>query len=166
MHLWNYGWLREILLLFIAENKLFLHLIAGMDQRILVMLMIMMCTVGAWKNEKNTIFKKISEVIITRSKWLITMVVDLKSYKMLLNRLKDEIFVLGRARNRMAGNYVHEEGYIKLLYSLEQESRAMEYQWKEINSYLKGIGLLKSRPKKNSNSHSRESIECIICHSA
>ena len=87
------------MLQFIAENELFLHLIEGMDRRILVMLMIMMCTVGAWKNEKNTIFKKISEVIITRSKWLITMVVDLKPYKVLLNRLKDEIFALGRARN-------------------------------------------------------------------
>ena len=39
-------------------------------------------------------------------------------------------------------------GYMKLLYSLEQESRAMEYQWKQMNSYLKGIGLLLSRPKR------------------
>ena len=76
------------------------------------------------------------------------MVVDLKPYKVLLNRLKDEIFALGRARNRMTGNYVHEEVYMKLLYSLEQESRVMEYQWKEINLYLKGIGLLQSRPKR------------------
>ena len=116
-----------MLLLYITENKLFLHLVAGMDRRTLVILMIMTCTVDAWKNEKNTIIKKTSEVIITRSKWLITMVVDLNPYKVLLNRLKDEIFALGRARNRMAGNYVHEEGYMKLLYSLEQESRVMEY---------------------------------------
>ena len=48
----------------------------------------------------------------------------------------------------MAGNWVHEEGYIKLLYSLEQESRAMEYKWKEMNLYLKGIGLLCSPDRK------------------
>ena len=48
----------------------------------------------------------------------------------------------------MAEVYVHEEGYIKLLYSLEQESRAMQYQWKEMNSYLKGIGLLQFRPRR------------------
>ena len=67
---------------------------------------------------------------------------------MLLNRLKDEIFALGRARVQMAGNYGQEEGDIKLLYSLEQKSRAMEYQWKDMNSYLKGIGLLQTRPKR------------------
>ena len=76
------------------------------------------------------------------------MAVNLKPYKVLLNRLKDEIFALGRARTRMAEKYEHEEGYIKLLYSLEQESRAMEYQWKEMNSYFKGIGLLLSRLKR------------------
>ena len=90
------------------------------------MLMIMMCPVEAWKNEKNTIFKKTSEVIITRSKWLITMVVDLAPYRVLLNRLKDEIIALRRARNQVAENYVHQKGYIKLLYSLEQEYRVME----------------------------------------
>ena len=112
------------------------------------MLIIMMCPVEPWKNERNTIFKKTSEVIITRSKWLITMVADLNPYKVLLNRLKDEIIALDRARNRVAENYVHQEGYIKLLYSLEQESRVMEFQWKEMNLYLKGIGLLQSRPRR------------------
>ena len=89
---------------------MFLHLIAGMERKIVVMLMIMMCPVEAWKNEKNTIFKKTSEVIITRLKWLITMVVDLAPYRVLLNRLKDEIIALGRARNQVAENYVH-QGY-------------------------------------------------------
>ena len=112
------------------------------------MLMIMMCTVEAWKNEKNIIFKKTSEVIITRSKWLITMVVDLAPYRILLDRLKSEIIALRRARNQVAENYVHQERYIKLLYSLEQESRVMESQWKEMNLYLRGIGLLQSRPRR------------------
>ena len=112
------------------------------------MLMIMMCTVGAWKNEKNIIFKKTSEVIITRLKWLITMVVDLAPYRILLDRLKSEIIALRRARNLVAENYVHQERYLKLLYSLEQESRVMESQWKEMNLYLRGIGLLQSRPRR------------------
>ena len=64
---------------------------------------------------------------------------ELKSYKVLLDRLKDEIVALGKARSRVAGNYVQEKGYIKLLYSLGQEVRAIEYQWKEMNLYLKGI---------------------------
>ena len=112
------------------------------------MLMIMMCPVEAWKNEKNSIFEKTSEVIITRSKWLITMVVDLAPYRVLLNRLKDEIIALSKARNQVAENYEHQEGYIKLLYSLEQESRVMESQWKEMNLYVRGIGLLQSRPRR------------------
>ena len=113
-----------------------------------MMLMIMMGPVEAWKNEKNIIFKKTSEVIITRSKWLITMVVDLAPYRILLDRLKSEIIALRRARNQVAENYVHQEGYIKLLYSLEQESRVMESQWKEMNLYLRGIRLLQSRPRR------------------
>ncbi len=52
-----------------SREKLFLHLVAGMERRIIMMLMIMMCPVEAWKNEKSIIFKKTSEVIITRSKW-------------------------------------------------------------------------------------------------
>ena len=126
-----------------TKSNLFLHLIAGMDRRILLMLMFVVCTADAWGNKKNTIFKKITKVIITRSKWLITLVVDLKPYKVLLGKLKDEIF----ARAQMAGNYV-QEGYIKLLYSSEREARAMEYQWKEINLYLKGIGSLQARLRK------------------
>ena len=113
-----------------------------------MMLMIMMCTVGAWKNEKNIIFKKTSEVIMARSKWLITMVVDLAPYRILLDRLKSEIIALRRARNLVAENYVHQERYLKLLYSLEQESSVMESQWKEMNLYLRGIGLLQSRPRR------------------
>ena len=46
------------------------------------------------------------------------MVVDLAPYRILLDRLKSEISALRRARNQVAENYVHQEGYIKLLYSL------------------------------------------------
>ena len=56
------------------------------------------------------------------------VVVDLAPCRVLSNRLKDEMVALGRARDRVAENYVHQEGYIKLLYSLEQESRVMESQ--------------------------------------
>ena len=145
-------------------EKLFLHLVAGMERRIIMMLMIMMCPVEAWKNEKNIIFKKTSEVVITRSKWLITMVVDLAPYRILLDRLKSEIIALRRARNQVAENYVHQEGYIKLLYSLEQESRVMESQWKEMNLYLRGIGLLQSGPG-GGGSYGRKGPECIIWYS-
>ena len=41
---------------------------------------------------------------------VITMVVDLGSYRVLLNRLKDEIIALGGARNQVEENYVHQEG--------------------------------------------------------
>ena len=76
------------------------------------------------------------------------MVVDLAPYRILLDRLESEIIALRRARNQVAENYVHQEGYIKLLYSLEQESRVMESQWKEMNLYLRGIGSLQSRPRR------------------
>lgn len=32
---------------------------------------------GAWKHSRNKIFKKTSEVIITRSKWLVAFLIDL-----------------------------------------------------------------------------------------
>ena len=57
------------------------------------------------------------------------MVVDLAPYRILLDRLKSEISALRRARNQVAENYVHQEGYIKLLYSLEQESRVEQYEY-------------------------------------
>ena len=59
-------------------------------ERILLLLILMMPT-GAWRRSQSTIFKKSTEVVITRSKWVLTLMIDLKPYHDLLERLASEI---------------------------------------------------------------------------
>lgn len=82
-----------------------------------------------------------SEVIITRSKWLITLVIDLQPYELLLAQLRVEIDMLEAARTQGLN-------YHRVLYSLTQESLILERQWKEMSDYLKGIKLLRTRQKR------------------
>ena len=53
---------------------------------------------NAWEHSENTVFKKMSEVIITRSKWLIILVIDLQLYEILLVQLMGEVDKLEAAR--------------------------------------------------------------------
>lgn len=52
----------------------------------LILLMMLMRMVGAWSHSQNMISKKTSEVIIPKSKWLVTFVTDLNPYELLLNK--------------------------------------------------------------------------------
>lgn len=40
-------------------------------------------------------------MIITRSKWLVTFVIDLNPYKLLLDKMEDELAKLGVARKQI-----------------------------------------------------------------
>ena len=42
---------------------------------------------NAWEQSENTVFKKTSKVIITRSKWLITLVIDLQQDEIELSKV-------------------------------------------------------------------------------
>lgn len=114
---------------------------AGMKGLLLLMMM-----VGAWRYSQNMIFKKLSEVIITRSKWLVTSVIDLNLYKLLLNKWESELIKLSMTRMKVAQKYTREGWYLRLLYSLELET-SMKSQWKDIRNFLKGFELLQTRRK-------------------
>ena len=63
--------------------------LAGMEPRVLVAVLVLMCMVESWKRRHNGIFKKTGEVTVTRSKWLITLMIDLKPYNMLVDELSE-----------------------------------------------------------------------------
>lgn len=76
---------------------------AGRRGLILLMIMVMMMIMtGAWRYSQNTIFRKTSKVIITRSKWLVTFVIDLDPYKLQLEKSESEIKGLSTARVKVA----------------------------------------------------------------
>ena len=79
------------------------YLIADMDKgEPLVMLIL---TVSAWECSINIVFKKINEVVMTRFKWVITLVINLQLYKELLVCLEIEIAKLDKARTQVAWDY-------------------------------------------------------------
>ena len=71
-----------------------------MDVRGLGALIVLVLAANAWEHSENTVFKKTSEVIITRSKWLITLVIDLQLYEILLAQLMGEVDKLETATSR------------------------------------------------------------------
>ena len=75
-------------------------------------------------------FKKTSEVIITRSKWLITSVIDLQPYELLLAQLRVKVDKLEAARTQVTREYSQGPNYHRILYLLTQESLILERQWK------------------------------------
>ena len=50
----------------------------------LLRLLILVTVVDALRHNQNTIFRRIKEVTITRSKWLIALIIDLRPYELLL----------------------------------------------------------------------------------
>ena len=64
-----------------------------------------MSIVGAWKRSQNMIFKKMSEVTVTRSKWLVTLVIDLKPYDIPVDELSKHVTKLERVRTQVAQKY-------------------------------------------------------------
>ena len=63
------------------------------------MVMLILAANG-WEHSENTVFKKASEVIITRSKWLITLVIDLQLYEILLVQLRGGVDKLEATRTQ------------------------------------------------------------------
>ena len=57
-------------------------------ERALIMLIL---AAHAKEHSENTVFKKTTEVIITRSKWLTTLVIDLQPHEILLAQLRGEV---------------------------------------------------------------------------
>lgn len=127
-------------------NFIVLAGMAGMKGLILLLSMMMM--MDAWRHSQNTIFKKTSEVIITRSKWLVTFVIDLNPYGVLLGKMEDELAKLGMARNRVTQKYARDEKYLRLLDAIELETAVLGAQWKGMKDYLKGVELLQTRKKR------------------
>ena len=84
-----------------------------------------MSTVQDWRHNQNTIFKKTSEGIFTLSKWLITLVIDLKPNNILLDELGDYVRKSGRVRTQIAPKYESNEEYLRLLYSFDQDTSIM-----------------------------------------
>lgn len=111
-------------------------------------LLLLMMMIRAWKHSQNTIFEKSNEVIKTRSKWLITFVIDLNPYELLLNKMEEELHKLDMAKVRVTQKYIREEKYFRLLDYLELEIAIMEVEWKGMRNYVKGIELLQIRGKR------------------
>ena len=60
---------------------------------------------NAREHSKNTVFQKTSEMIITWSKWLITLGIDLQLYEILQAQLRGEVDKLEAARALVAREY-------------------------------------------------------------
>lgn len=111
------------------------------------MVLMLILTVSAWERRENTVFKKINAVAMTRSKCLITLVIDLQPYEELLACLEIEIAKLDIARTQVAQDYLQEEEYCCITDPLAQESKILDRQWKDTSSYLKELELLQTRRK-------------------
>ena len=111
----------EFSLLILCSSLVTLHPLhyrmAG--ERILLLIILMMPT-GAWRRSQSTIFKKSTEVVITRSKWVITLMIDLKSYHDLLERLASEI-----EKVRVIGDEIATDHYSDRY----RGSSSCNYQW-------------------------------------
>ena len=106
-----------------------------------------MMPTGAWRRSQSTIFKKSTEVVITRLKWVITLMIDLKPYHDLLERLASEI-----EKVRVIGDEIamdHYSGrYRGIMYPLRQEIQALGDQWKRMGNYLGELKLLQPRNRR------------------
>ena len=80
-------------------------------------------------------------MIVTRTKWLITLGIDLKPNDILLDELGDHVTKLGCIKAQVAQKYKCNEKYLQLLYSFDQDTTLMRNQWKEMDNYLKGMEL-------------------------
>lgn len=56
------------------------------------MILLLMIMIDTWRDSQNMVFKK--EVLITRSKWLVTFIIDLNPYEFLLDKMEDELVKL------------------------------------------------------------------------
>ena len=83
-----------------------------------------MMPTGAWRRSQSTIFKKSTEVVITRSKWVITLMIDLKPYHDLLETLASKIEKVRVIRDEIAMDH-YSDRYCGIMYSLRQEIQGL-----------------------------------------
>ena len=76
---------------------------AEMYHRLLTVLLLN--TVGGWRRSQNTSFKKSSEMVVTKSRWLITLVIDLKPYGTFLDKFKSEVITPRHAGTQLTQKY-------------------------------------------------------------
>lgn len=120
-----------------------------MDSVRILLLLVLVASTVALRHSENTLFKKTAEVVVTRSKWVITLMIDLKPYNRLLEGLGLEIQKAKTIGEHIAENYYSDKGnYHNLMYSLRQEIIALELHWGNMRDYLGGLKLLESRKKK------------------
>ena len=67
----------------------------------LLRLLILVTVVDALRHNQNTIFRRIKEVTITRSKWLIALTIDLRPYELLLKKIESELVETATAGKRI-----------------------------------------------------------------
>ena len=91
--------------------------------------------------------KKSTEVVITRSKWVLTLMIDLKPYHDLLERLASEIEKVRVIGEEIATDH-YSDRYRGIMYSLRQEIQALEDQWKGMGNYLGELKLLQPRKRR------------------
>lgn len=72
-----------------------------MDGRKQLTMLLLVMTVETRTHSQNRIFKKMSEIIITWSKWLITLMIGLKPYELLLERFRSEVIKSGKTRGHV-----------------------------------------------------------------
>ena len=84
---------------------------------------------------------------MTRLKWLITLVIDLQSYKELLAHLETKIGKLDKVRTQVARDYWWKKDYCCIMDPLAQEYKILDRQWKDMSLYLKEVELLQTRRK-------------------
>ena len=122
-----------------------------MADRKSLLLLSMLTTVASIRHSKNVIFRKTSEVTITRSRWLVVFSMNLEPYNSLLNELKkeiDEATLVGKnLENDCIGN---EKGKcLNLLCPLMQDIKIMKASVEVIERYLHGFTLLQNREKRS-----------------
>ena len=115
-------------------------------ERILLLLILMMPT-SAWRCSQSTIFKKSTEVVITRSKWVITLMINLKPYHDLLERLASEIEKVRGIGDKIATDH-YSDRYRGIMYSLRQEIHVPGDQWEGRGNYLGELKLLQLRKRR------------------
>ena len=113
----------------------------------MIVLMVLWTTedVLGWRTSRNVIFRRTSEVVITRSKWLVTFVLDLNPYEQLLHKLGEEIAQLELAGDKALRKFTFHGSYQTLLYSHNQETSLLNLRYRMMKSYLKGLELLQGR---------------------
>lgn len=128
-----------------------------------MVLTMLVVVANTWEHSEKTVFKKTSEVIITRSKWLITLI-DMQPYEKLLGQLKTEVYKLDTARTQVTREYLQTPEYHRILYPLAQESLILE----TMEGYelpFEGIKVVTDQAKEGSITYNGKGIKRVVWYS-